>query len=91
MAGRDLEQEEDAMGGASSEEEPGRGNGGWECGDGEEGVIAGREWRADGCKGIYCERVQRYCSGSKQRERERESKHLYQVTYTVTGATLPVR
>jgi hypothetical protein len=37
---------------------------------GEELLQAG-EWRADGCKGIYCdERVQRYCSQAARRSRE---------------------
>jgi hypothetical protein len=46
---------------------------------GEELLQAG-EWRADGCKGIYCERVQRYCSGSEAIERRERERVTYMVT-----------
>jgi len=64
------------------EEEGRKGNGGWENVEmGWKELLRAGQWRADGCKRIYWERVQRYCSGSERRgERELENEERERVT-----------
>ena len=68
------------------EEEGRKGNGGWENEEmGWKELLRAGQWRADGCKRIYWERVQRYCSGSERerREREREGEEREGVTFSL--------